>query len=118
MPHRPIFVLSTGDIVTVTVDISTTAANIKNVTYTLHVPAGVMVTQVAHIARGPGIKEIYKVYQDNPTWTYTTDTVVATQSASGVEVIAYTRLNGVSTILVSGYNSQHLVTSISSPQLH
>jgi hypothetical protein len=110
----PIFVLSNGDVVTITVDIGTDPVKVRNVTYTLHIPAGVTVTQVAHTARGLGIKEIYNVYQDSPAGTYTTDTVITTlDAAHTVPVIAYTRLNGVYTKSASGYNGQHLVVTIS-----
>ncbi len=110
----PIFVLSNGDVVTVTVDISTDPASVRDVTYILHVPAGVTVKQVAHTARGLRLKEITKVYQDSPTGTYTTDTVVTTRNPSGsVAVISYTRMNGIPTQAIFGYDGQHLVATIS-----
>ena len=110
----PIFVLSNGDVVTVTVDINTDPARINNVTYTLHVPAGVTVKAVIHTARGLGIKEIYKVYQNSPDRTYVSDTVVTTQNTTtAVGVIAYTRLNGLAMRSTSGYDGQHLLVTIS-----
>lgn len=110
----PIFVLSNGDVVTVTVDVFADPSRVHNVTYVLHVPTGVTVKAVIHTARGFGIKEIYKVYQNTPDRTYITDTVVTTQNTTtAVGVIAYTRLNGVATRSTSGYNGQHLVVTIS-----
>jgi hypothetical protein len=111
----PIFKLSNGDIVTVTLDIGTDAANVKNVTYILHVPAGVRVTQVIYTDGGIGRKETYKVFQDSPARTYTTDTVVTTLNVGTVPVTAYTRLNSVSTVAASGYSGQHLIVTLVKP---
>ena len=111
----PIFRLSNGDIVTVTLEIGTAEANVKSVTYILHVPAGVTVKQVTYTAGGIGKKETYKVYQDSPLKTYTTDTVLTTQNVGIVPVTAYTRLNGVYTKSASGYSGQHLIVTIVKP---
>ena len=111
----PIFRLSNGDILTVTMEIGTAEANVKSVTYILHVPAGVTVKQVTYTAGGIGKKEIYKVYQDSPLKTYTTDTVLTTQNVGVVPVTVYTRLNGVYTKSASGYSGQHLIITISKP---
>ena len=112
----PIFKLSNGDILTVTLDLGTAEANVRSVVYTLYVPVGVTVKQVVYTDGGIGKKETYKVYQNSPAKTYTTDTVVTTVNSAGpVDVIAYTRLNGVSTKSVSGYNGQHLIVTISRP---
>lgn len=112
----PIFRLSNGDILTVTLDIGTAEANVRSVVYTLYVPAGVTVKQVVYTDGGIGKRETYKVYQTSPAKTYTTDTVVTIVNSAGVvDVIAYTRLNGVDTKSASGYNSQHLIVTISKP---
>jgi hypothetical protein len=112
----PIFRLSNGDIVTVTLDLSTAEANVRSVVYTLYVPAGVTVKQVIYTDGGLGKKETYRVYQNSPAKTYTTDTVVTTVNTAGlVNVIAYTRLNGIYTKSASGYNGQHLIVTISRP---
>ena len=109
----PIFILSNGDSVAVTSDVFTDPSKISYITYTLHVPAGVTVKQVIHTARGLGIKEVYKVYQDSPAGVYTTDTVVTTSSLTKVAVTVYTRLNGLAVRIVSGYNGQHLIAMVS-----
>jgi hypothetical protein len=111
----PIFRLSNGDVVTVTLEIGTAEANVKSVVYILHVPAGVTVKQVTYTANGIGKRETYRVYQDSPLKTYTTDTILTTQNVSIVPVTAYTRLNGVYTKSVSGYSGQHLIVTISKP---
>lgn len=111
----PIFKLSNGDVINVTLDISTDAANIRNVTYVLHVPAGVTVTRVTYTAGGIGTKEVYKLYQDRPAKTYTTDTVVTTQNTGSVPAIATTRLNATYAQSVSGYTGSHLIVTVAKP---
>jgi hypothetical protein len=56
----PIFLLSNGDTLNISLDISTDAANVRNATYVLHIPAGVTVKKVTYTAGGLGTKEIYK----------------------------------------------------------
>ena len=108
----PIFLLSNGDSVTVTLDIGTDASNVSNIHYILHVPAGVTVIRVAYTAVRQITSETYKVYQDSPAKTYTTDTVVTTQTSGKVAVTVNARLNGVFMKSVSGYSGQHLVITI------
>ena len=111
----PIFKLSNGDTITVTLDISTDAVNVRNVTYTLHVPAGVAVKQVTYTAGGIGTKEMYKVYQDSPAKTYTADTVVTTQNTGSISVTVTVRLNSTYAKSVLGTNGQHLIVTLSKP---
>lgn len=110
----PIFVLSNGDVVNVTVDIGTDPAKVKNIHYVLHVPAGVTVKEIVHTARGFRIHETTKVYQDSSAGTYLSDTVVSTRGPGGtVPVIAYARLNGVPVQSIFGYNGQNLILTVS-----
>ena len=111
----PIFMLSNGDVINITLNISTDSANVRNITYLLHVPAGVTVAKVTYTGGGMGTKEIYKVYQDSPAKTYTTDTLATTQNTGSVAVIATTRLNSTYAKSVSGYNGQHLIVTVSKP---
>ena len=111
----PIFLLSNGDVLTVTLDISADASSVRNVTYVLHVPDGVTIRKVTYTAGGLGTKEMVKVYQDSPEKTYTTDTVVTTQNTGSVEVLATTRLNGVQAETAAGYNGTHLIVTLSAP---
>jgi hypothetical protein len=106
--------LSNGDMVTVTLDISTDVANVRNIHYILHVPPGVTLNSVVYTARSERrtVNETYVVYQDSPARTYTTDTTVTTQTGR-VAVTVYTRLNTLSDRAVSGYSGQHLVTTVS-----
>ena len=113
----PHFKLSNGDMVTVTLDIGTDIANVKSINYILHVPAGVTVTSVTYTAKSDrkAITETYTVYQDSKAKTYTTDTVVTTRTPGRVDVIVYTRVNGLKEIAVAGYNGQHLITTFIKP---
>lgn len=111
----PAFLLSNGDTVNVTLDIDTDAANVKNMTYILHVPAGVKVIAVIYTDGNLGKKESYTVYQDSPTKTYTTDTVVTTQDGGKVEVIATTQLSLLLIRSAKGYTYQHLIVTVSKP---
>ena len=109
----PIFVLSNGDIVNVTVDIGTDPAQVTNIHYVLHVPAGVTVKEVIHTGRGLRIHETTRVYQDSPAGGYLSDTVVSTRSPAGtVPVTAYVRLNGVPVQSIFGYNGQNLILTV------
>ena len=98
-----------------TLEIGTEATSVRNVTYILHVPAGVMVTKATYTAGGIGTKEVYKLYQDSLAKTYTTDTVITTQSTGSVAVTATTRLNSVYAKSASGYSGQHLIVTVSKP---
>ena len=111
----PIFKVSNGDIINITLDVNTAEANVRNVTYILHVPSGVKVTKVTYTAGGLGTKEMYKVYQDSPAKTYTTDSVVTTQNTGSVAVVVTTRLNATFAKSASGYNGQHLIVTVTKP---
>lgn len=109
----PIFMLSNGDKLTVTLDVYTAKSNIKSVVYILHVPAGVTVKRVVYTARGLGSRETYLVVQDRPEKTYTTDTVVLTHDPWRVPVVAITRLNSLAPRSSSGFDGDHLIVNIS-----
>lgn len=111
----PIFVLSNGDSLNVTVDISADAVNVRNLLYTIHVPAGVTVKKVTYTAGGMGTKETYKVVQDSVAKTYKTETVVTTQTTGSVPVVATTLLNKLYSASASGYNGQVLTVMVSKP---
>lgn len=110
----PIFVLSNGDMLSVILDIGTTAANVKNINYVLHVPAGVTVNRVAYTNLNLRLPESYRVYQDSPAKTYTVDTVVTTQTSS-VAVTVFARINTGITKSVSGFNGKHLFITLTRP---
>lgn len=112
----PIFQLSNGDKLTVTLDIYTADSNIRNMTYVLHVPAGVTVTRVTYTPGGISSKESYKVYQDSTTpKTYKTDILVTTQTTGSVAVTATARLNSNYTGSANGYTGTYFTVSVSKP---
>lgn len=111
----PIFLLSNGDVISVTLEISTTSANVRNINYDLHVPAGVTVKKVAYTSVNLRIPEQYQVYQDSPANTYTVDTMVTTQAPGSVGVTVFARLNGGMTKSASGFNGQHLFITLDRP---
>lgn len=111
----PIFLLSNGDSLNVSVNISADATNVRNLIYTIHVPAGVTVKKVTYTAGGMGTKEAYKVVQDSVANTYMTETVVTTQNTGSVQVTATTILNKMYSASTSGYNGQILVVTVSKP---
>lgn len=112
----PIFRLSNGEVIAVTLEIGARAYNIRNMHYILHLPPGVTVTKVIYTA-GPrqAMKETYDVYQDNQSNSYTTDTVVTTIHPGRIKVVATTRLNGVFAKAASGYNDDHLIVTLVKP---
>jgi hypothetical protein len=111
----PIFVLSNGDMLSVILDIGTTSANVRNISYILHVPAGVTVKKVAYTNLNLRLPESYKVYQDSLAKTYTIDTVVTTQNTGSVGVTVFARINTDITKSVSGFNGQHLFITLIRP---
>jgi hypothetical protein len=111
----PIFSLSNGDKLTITLDISTDAINIRNVTYILHVPAGVTVKSVVYTAGGLGTKEVYKVYQDSAAMTYKTESLVTVQNTGSVPMVSMVKLNSLTAKSASGYTGQYVVVTVSKP---
>ena len=111
----PVFLLSNLDTVNVTLAIDTDTTNVRNMDYILHVPAGVTVIAVIYTDGNLGKKETYKVYQDSAAKTYITDTVVTTQNAAKVAVVATTQLNLLNIRSASGYSGQHLLITVSKP---
>lgn len=111
----PIFVLSNNDTLSVALEISADAANVKNLMYAVHVPAGVTVKKVIFTGGGLGDKETYRIYQDSLDQTYTTDTVITIQNSGSVSVTATTTLNKTYVSSISGYSGQHLIVTVSEP---
>lgn len=112
----PIFVLSNGDIISVTLDISTHPGNVKNINYVLHLPAGVTVKRVAYTALNLRIPELYQVYQDSPANTHTVNTQVTTKHPGSVRVMVFGRLNGGIRRSVLGFNDQPLFMTLDRPE--
>ena len=111
----PIFSLSNGDKLTITLDISTDAVNVRNVTYVLHVPAGVTVKSVVYTAGGLGAKEIYRVYQDSTAMTYKTETLVTVQKTGSTAMVSTVKLNSLTAKSASGFTGQYIVVTVTKP---
>ena len=112
----PIFFLSNGDVINITVDINTDPVNIRNINYVLHVPAGVTVKRVTYTAINLGLPETFQVYQDSLARTYTTATIVTTRRMYQAEVLSMTRLNSVFAKYVSGYIGEKLIVTVSADE--
>jgi len=111
----PIFQLSNGDKLTIVMDISTDSANVRNVTYVLHVPAGATVNKVTYTAGGLGTKEVYKVVQDSTAKTYKTETLVTTQNTGSVAMVVTVKLNSLTAKSASGYTGKYIIVTVSKP---
>jgi hypothetical protein len=86
----PIILLSNGEIVQTDVAIMTDPENVKQVLYTLHVPAGVKVISVIYTPSEIGHKEVVRFIDDMPPYQYMNDTVITTFRDS-VPAVAHTR---------------------------
>jgi hypothetical protein len=86
----PVILLSNGEIVQTDVAIMTDAANVEQVVYTLHVPAGVAVISVIYTPSEIGHKEVVRFIDDMPPYQYMNDTVITTYRDSA-PAIAHTR---------------------------
>jgi hypothetical protein len=86
----PIILLSNGEIVQTDVAIMTDAANVKQVLYTLHVPAGVKVISVIYTPSEIGHKEVVRFIDDMPPYQYMNNTMITTFGAPA-PAIAHTR---------------------------
>jgi hypothetical protein len=86
----PVILLSNGEIVQTDVAIMTDAANVEQVLYTLHVPAGVSVISVIYTPSEIGHKEVVRFIDDMPPYQYMNHTVITTYGAPA-PAIAHTR---------------------------
>lgn len=107
----PIAHLSNGHIVKLTALVSASPADVLQVTYTVHTPAGASLTGVTfNHGDHPG-KETVKVVDDNAPGTYDADTFVSTATAQA-QVTAQTSVPGVGSDSASGTSGQDLLTHI------
>jgi hypothetical protein len=111
----PVFVLSNGDVVSVTLDIQTSAANVRNIIHVLHVPKGVTVRRVAYTALNLRLNELYQLHQDSPAATHSVETRVTTHHPGSIQVTVYGRLDGGIRKSISGFNGQNLFMTLHRP---
>lgn len=110
----PIVMLSNGAIIQMTVDISSEAANVRRIIYTVHVPRRTKVDRIIYTGGELAGKEVVNVYHDLYPGRYSTETVVR-RNWTNVQVEATTRvLAGLEmSKMVAGQNGQHLVVHCS-----
>lgn len=101
----PTVYLSDGHTIQMYADISDALSDVKNVTYTLHVPYGVKANGISYDSTG--YLETVNIVADQPSGRGYSDTVVTTGKA-GTPVTAYSGIQGVISGTVSGYSGQHL----------
>ncbi|OGO39780.1 MAG: hypothetical protein A2Z03_09585 [Chloroflexi bacterium RBG_16_56_8] len=102
----PIVVLSNGVTVRMSVQVSTSAANVKEVVYTLHAPAGTSIKSITYTGGPLKDKERVVFHADAKPGTYSTDTVV--HAKAGRAAVSATTSVGAVSETVSGYTGQHL----------
>ena len=106
----PVLLLSDLTVVDLSASIDTDISNVNSVTYTFHAPRGVKLLAAVNTSIF-GNKEVIRYYDDNPSNTYTSDTVVDT-TINKVGVTA-TTLIGLRSKSVSGLSRHDLSVTIS-----
>ncbi len=118
----PVFILSDGTTLDVTVEINTQISEVKTIRYEVHGPQGVsLIKSISTPTLGFKGKEVIVYYADARPNQYWTDTWVETTS-NNIGVTAYTTFVGFSywgyVALsaqyhpVSGFNAQHLIANL------
>jgi hypothetical protein len=85
----PVVTLSNGASVDLEAHIADSGSDVRQVSYTLHVPAGTRVVSVVNTDGLIGLAETVQVYADDAANTYDSSTVVTT-GQQGVAVTAFT----------------------------
>lgn len=110
----PIVRLSNGVQVSLSATLADSAADVTNIRYTLHAPAGTSVTSVVYTGGAFANKETFVFFADAPAHTYTTATVAKT-ATSGIKMSAATIAtspSGQVAASVSGTSGQALTTQV------
>lgn len=74
----PVVSLSNGAQLDLSAYISDDISNVRQVAYVLHAPAGTQLVNIVNTDGAMGLKEVFQIYTDNQTDTYTADTTVST----------------------------------------
>ncbi len=104
----PIVWLSNGESVQMTTAIAADAADVRKITYTLHVPEGLEATKIVYTGGALTSKEEVVFVADMLPGQYSTDTVV-TMRQKGVSVTATTGTSGIYRDEVTGLSNEHLI---------
>ncbi len=105
----PLVFLSNGDTLRIVANIDTTSSNVVSINYTLHLPAGVTVSDVRYTG-GPFARKEKLDVLHNAVDNYMTDTVVTTLR-QGVQVTATSSLRE-HTASAQGYDRQTLSVQV------
>lgn len=109
----PVLLLSNGVELDVSSTIAAAAADVQQVTYTVHIPVGT--SPVLTVAGSLGAHEVWRVLADNPPDTYDTSTFVTT-TTQGIGVYTTTQalgLVGAPIITIAGHDHQELRAHVS-----
>ena len=110
----PTVTLSNGTVVTLSANIGTDISNVQQVSYVLHVPHNLTISNISYDQYG--YLESVQLAQDQIGNNFVTETTVQT-SLPAVPVTAYTTLSGKQvTQSITGVSGQDLVLSFSSSQ--
>ncbi|HVA91576.1 MAG TPA: hypothetical protein VNL71_17240 [Chloroflexota bacterium] len=96
----PIVILSNGIVLELAVGIDTPVTDVRQVEYSLHVPAGVGIVQVISTDGAVGYKEKFKAKSDSSPGVYTVDARVKTEA----------RNVAITATIAGGYASQLSIT--------
>ncbi len=111
----PIFHFSNGDQLTVVLDVGADISSLSDISYVLHVPAGVTVTQVDYIPASLASIEKYILIQDSPAGVYTTNTQVFVSDPGKVDVTVSAQLNAFAAVSKKGNSGSWISVSVSAP---
>ncbi len=108
----PIVRLSNGVTVDLTADISTSTANVQEITYTLHGPVGTTVTNVTYTQGLAGPTERFTYLADEPAGQYDAYTVASTTGSTAVTATTNIPSKGGSSVSGLSGASLHVHLSI------
>jgi hypothetical protein len=106
----PRVMLSNGKTLVVAETINTVKSNLKSITYSFHLPAGVGVIRIIRSDTGLRAAEAFNIYYDAPANTYGTDLVVGIASGA-VDVSTTMSIKKLSST-VSGKTGQHILITL------
>ena len=106
----PIVWLSSGEVIQIIAEVAASAAEVRQVVYTIHVPLGTTMTRVVYDSGPIGRKESVALVDDLLPYHYATDTLVMTYR-NGIAVTASTSM-GMLRDSASGLNDEHLLIAL------
>jgi hypothetical protein len=107
----PLIVLSDGSRISVSVRINTSAEDIQQVEYVLHVPRGLSIQKIVYTGGALRDKERVTLIADNPPGVFITETTV-TAEVVNARVSVWMRLSGGVSSTVSGFVNERLLIQL------